>query len=225
MVLGMKVLVTAGPTREYIDPVRFLSNRSSGKMGYAIAAEAQRRGHDVRLVSGPVSLSVPHAVDCVQVVSAQDMLEAVLHALSWADVLVMCAAVADWRPQQVASQKCKKDQMASTLQLERTADILEAVRAARRVDQLVIGFAAETEAVVAHAKEKLARKGLDLIVANDVSRSDAGFGVDTNVVTLIDTSGPPKELPLLSKQEVAKNLLAWIETHAARSPVDAERFS
>ncbi len=206
----MKILVTAGPTREYLDPVRFLSNRSSGKMGYAIAGEAQRRGHTVHLISGPVSLVAPAHVACSHICSARDMLDAVMAHLAWADVLVMCAAVADWRPRRVASQKLKKTDMQAELALERTADILEAVKCKRRSNQLIIGFAAETHDILKYAKKKLVHKGLDLIVANDISRKDAGFGVDTNAVTLLDKKGGQWELPLQSKNNAARSILDWV---------------
>jgi phosphopantothenoylcysteine decarboxylase / phosphopantothenate---cysteine ligase len=211
----MKILVTAGPTREFLDPVRFLSNRSTGKMGYAIAIEAQRRGHDVHLISGPVALPEPEGVVCCQVVSAKDMRDAVLAGMAWADVLVMCAAVADWRPAEVAGEKLKKHAMRDVLQLERTEDILSLVKEIRRDHQVIIGFAAETQQVLAYAQEKLIRKGLNLIVANDVSRSDAGFEVDTNAVIFIDAAGPSVVLPLQSKAMVAVKLLEWIESHPA----------
>ena len=207
----MHIIVTAGPTREHLDPVRFVSNRSTGKMGYAIAAEAQLRGHTVHLISGPVAISVPTGVAATQIVSAQDMLDAVMAHLGEADVLIMCAAVADWRPREVSSRKLKKDVMSGTLHLERTVDILAAVKTKRRPNQLIIGFAAETEDVLLYAREKLERKGLDLIVANDVSRSDAGFGVDTNVVTLLDREGGVHELALMPKREVARIILGWAE--------------
>ena len=208
----MNILVTAGPTREYLDPVRFLSNRSSGKMGYAIADEAQARGHRVHLVSGPVSIAPSAAVRCSQVVSAQEMRGAVMEHFQWADVLVMCAAVADWRPSACAEQKLKKGSaQEGTLRLVRTADILMEVRRVRRPNQLIVGFAAETHDMLTHARDKLERKGLDLLVANDVSRTDAGFGVDTNAVTLLEKGGGQWELPLQSKQHVARAILDWIE--------------
>ncbi len=207
----MKILVTAGPTREYLDPIRFLSNRSSGKMGYAIADVARLRGHDVHLVSGPVSLSPPAHVMCSRITTAQEMHDVVLQQLPGMDVLVMCAAVADWRPCEVSSHKLKKTAMQSTLQLVRTADILEAVQRIRRPEQIIVGFAAETHDVLSYARDKLVRKGMDGIVANDVSRSDAGFGVDTNAVTLIDKAGAIYAFPLQSKHEVAQKILDWIE--------------
>ena len=194
-----------------MDPVRFLSNRSTGKMGYALAVAAHTRGHTVRLISGPVALAQPEGVLCLPVISAADMLQAVLENLAWADVLIMAAAVADWRPRQIAMQKLKKASMSDTLRLERTQDILVAVQARRRADQYIVGFAAETDAVESAAREKLLRKGLDLMVANDVSRTDAGFGVDTNIVTLLARDREDVALPLLSKQGVAEHILTRIE--------------
>jgi phosphopantothenoylcysteine decarboxylase/phosphopantothenate--cysteine ligase len=205
----MKILVTAGPTREALDPVRFLSNRSTGKMGYAVAAVAAAQGHEVHLISGPVSLEVPEGVAVSRVVTAAAMLEAVLADLEWCDALVMSAAVADWRPKTVAAGKLKKADMSATLELERTADILQAV-AEQKQAQIVVGFAAETENLLAEAQRKLAAKGLDLIVANDVSRPDAGFEVDTNAVTFVSAEGVA-ELPLMSKREVAERLVLWLE--------------
>jgi len=208
----MKLLVTAGPTREFLDPVRFLSNRSTGKMGYAIAAAGVARGHAVRLVSGPVALESPAGAVLTRVTSAAEMLAAVLDALADCDVLVMCAAVADWRPRQYSVQKLKKTAMSGTLELERTADILQAVRAHRRTGQLIVGFAAETENLTAAADGKRGAKGLDLVVANDVSRTDAGFEADTNAVCLVTSEGV-ETLPLMPKREVADRILDWIDMH------------
>jgi len=208
----MNLLVTAGPTREFLDPVRFLSNRSTGKMGYALAEAGVARGHAVRLISGPVSLGPPEGAALTRVTSAADMLAAVLDALADCDALVMCAAVADWRPKLIALQKLKKSTMSGTLELERTADILQAVKGRRRPGQLVVGFAAETENLLAAADGKRSAKGLDLIVANDVSRDDAGFEVDTNAVCLVTASGV-EPLPLMSKRAVAERILDWIESN------------
>jgi len=208
----MKILVTAGPTREAIDPVRFLSNRSSGKMGYAVAEVAAEMGHEVRLVSGPVARYEPSGVATVeQVISAADMLDAVLANFEWCDVLVMCAAVADWRPKVVADQKLKKDGAGDvmTLELERTVDILQVV-GGKKKSQVLVGFAAETENVLDEARRKLVAKGLDMIVANDVSRDDAGFGVDTNAVTFV-TEGAETKMPLMSKRNVAAVLVELLE--------------
>lgn len=213
----MKMLVTAGPTREFLDPVRFLSNRSSGRMGYAIAAAAASRGHEVVLVSGPVSLSPPEGVQVVDVVSAQAMLEAVSVRIAWCEALVMCAAVADWRPKVKSAVKLKKRGMSPTLELEPTPDILSAVSPLKG-NRLFIGFAAETNDVMEEARGKLSRKGLDLIVANDVTKPGAGFEVDTNIVTLIPAEGPAEALPLMSKAAVAVRIVAWTEqAYAART--------
>ncbi|MBL7114487.1 MAG: hypothetical protein ISS35_01865 [Kiritimatiellae bacterium] len=206
----MNILVTAGPTRESIDPVRFISNRSSGKMGYAIASAAHSRGHSVRLVSGPVSLPVPSGVDVVSVESAAQMHAAVVESLPKCNVLIMSAAVADWRPGTVNTRKLKKHTMDGCLLLERTTDILQEIRPLKG-DRLFVGFAAETHDVIAEAERKLKEKGLDLIIANDVSARDSGFAVDTNRVTLIDTRGNIERWPLLSKTEVAKRLLERVE--------------
>ncbi len=207
----MKILVTAGATREAIDPVRFLSNRSTGKMGYAVAGVAVERGHEVRLVSGPVAMDEPGGVSVVRVVSAADMLDAVLADFGWCDVLVMCAAVADWRPRVVAEQKMKKFDAGDgmTLELERTVDILQAVGDVKQ-SQVVVGFAAETENMLSEARRKLVAKGLDMIVANDVSRADAGFEVDTNAVTFVTANGEVV-LPLMSKCAVADRLIRAVE--------------
>ena len=211
---AMRILVTAGPTREAIDAVRFISNRSSGRMGYAIAACAAARAHEVRLVSGPVALGAPARVAVFPVLSAADMLEAVTAHVNWCDALVMAAAVADWRPRHVQAGKIKKHGGPPHLDLEPTADILAQVRPLKG-PRIFVGFAAETGSVRAEAERKLHAKGLDLIVANDVSRRDAGFDVETNQVTLLSADGAVRELPLLRKDEVAAHILDWIERHAA----------
>jgi phosphopantothenoylcysteine decarboxylase/phosphopantothenate--cysteine ligase len=202
---GERVLVTAGPNREPIDPVRFISNRSSGRMGYAVAAAAWRRGADVVLVSGPTALDPPHGVRLVPATTAAEMRNAVTRELDDATMLLMAAAVADYRPAAPAAQKLKKHPGPLRLELERTVDILGELRG-RTGDRLVVGFAAETENVVGNAERKLREKGLDLIVANDVARSDAGFEVDTNAVVLIDASGRT-DVPLASKAEIADRIL------------------
>lgn len=212
----MRILVTAGPTREFLDPVRFLSNRSTGKMGYAIAARAAARGHAVTLVSGPVALAAPEGVALVRVVSARDMLAAVEAALPDCEALVMCAAVADWRPKTTAASKLKKRDMVPLIELEPNPDILRTI-APRKAGRVFVGFAAETDNLLAEADAKLERKGLDLIVANDVSQPDAGFEVDTNRVVLLARGEALRALPLLSKAAVADAILDWIEAHAARA--------
>ena len=210
----MRILITAGPTREFIDPVRFISNRSSGKMGYALAVAARQRGHEVVLVSGPVALPCPVGVRRVPVIAADDMLAAVREHLPVCEVLIMAAAVADFRPAVRLAQKWKKTvREPTTLALEPTPDILLTIRPDKG-DRLFVGFAAETERVVESARGKCAAKGLDLIVANDVTRADAGFDVDTNAVTLVDAAGVETEWPLLTKAEVAARLIRWVEEKA-----------
>ncbi len=207
----MHILVTAGPTREFFDPVRFISNRSSGKMGFAIAACAAARGHAVTLVAGPVTLSTPAGVARVDVVSAREMLSATQAHLPDCDALVMCAAVADWRPKAVSAVKLKKSAPHSAvLELEPNPDILTTLRPLKGT-RLFVGFAAETGDPLAEARRKLEAKNLDLMVANDVSLPDAGFEVDTNRVVLVTHDGPAQPLPLLTKREVASHIIQWIE--------------
>ena len=206
----MRLLVTAGPTREFWDPVRFLSNRSSGKMGYAVASEAARRGHSVTLVAGPTALLTPGGVTLVRVTTAEEMLAAVRAALPECEALVMAAAVADWRPVQCAALKRKKRGARPTFELEPTPDILQTIKALKGA-RTFVGFAAETDHLMEEAARKLADKGLDLMVANDVTQPDAGFDVDTNRVLLLAPGAPPVALPLGSKRAVARELLRWIE--------------
>ena len=210
----MNVLVTAGPTREYLDPVRFLSNRSTGRMGYAIAEAAVARGHNVVLVSGPVSLKPPRVSQFVPVVSARDMLDAVSQNLAACEVLVMCAAVADWRPKTYSDIKLKKRGMAATLELVPNPDILSAI-APQKGNRIFIGFAAETNDVLDEARGKLVRKGLDMIVANDVTQPGAGFEVETNIVTLMPAEGSAWALPIMSKTDVAVAIIEWAEKTVA----------
>ncbi len=204
---GQRVLVTAGGTEEPLDPVRYISNRSSGKMGYALAEASRDAGALVTLVSAPTSLPAPFGVDIVHVRTASEMAQAVLGALQRTDVLIMSAAVADYRPAETAPQKIKKMPGDLTLTLTRTMDILAAVAERRQAGQaglrLVVGFAAETQNVLANARDKLERKRLDMIVANDVSASASGFEVDTNQATLLTMSGQ-EALPLLAKTELAE---------------------
>jgi phosphopantothenoylcysteine decarboxylase/phosphopantothenate--cysteine ligase len=212
---GKRVVVTAGGTQEPIDPVRYVGNHSSGKMGYALAQAALDRGAAVTLVTTPTALPVPVGVERVGVGTAQEMLEAVLATLPKCDVLVMAAAVADFRPAQVAPQKIKKGAASLDLHLERTPDILARVakeREERERPAVVVGFAAETKDLVQNAQAKLAAKRLDLIVANDVSAPDSGFGADTNRVTLLDREGHVDALPLLSKAEVAARVWERVES-------------
>lgn len=204
---GHRVLVSAGPTQEPIDPVRFISNRSSGKMGYAIAEAAQARGAQVVLVTGPTALPIPKGVEVVSVATAEDMLKALTARLPWSTTVIMAAAVADFRPIHPAPQKLKKQgRTGQTLDLERTTDILAAL-SAQRTTQLMVGFAAETGDLITHAQAKLKAKGLDLIVANDVTTEGAGFGSDQNTATLIDRQGSMTELPLVPKRALADAIL------------------
>ena len=202
---GESVLVTAGPTREYLDPVRFLSNRSSGKMGFAVARAAARRGARVVLVSGPTTLGDPRGVEVVRVDSAGEMAAAVDEHAPVASIVVAAAAVADYRPKRRAAQKAAKVQGATTIELETTRDIVAGIDRTRK-DRIIVGFAAETGDPVERARGKLVRKRLDLIVANDVTAQGAGFDVETNVVTLVDAD-QTTSLPLLDKDDVADAIL------------------
>jgi phosphopantothenoylcysteine decarboxylase/phosphopantothenate--cysteine ligase len=211
---GRRILVTAGPTYEDIDPVRYLGNRSSGRMGFALAAEAQRRGARVTLVAGPTTIDPPSVDEVVRVRSAAEMHAAVMRDATRADVVIMAAAVADYTPASPASQKVAKSDAPLTLTLQRTPDILAELgrlpsRSSTGVPMLV-GFAAETADTDARAREKRARKGIDLIVANNVARSDAGFEVETNAVTLID-SATETAVPLQSKTGIAAAILDRVE--------------
>ena len=214
---GERVLVSAGPTREAVDPVRYLSNQSSGKMGYAIARVARRRGAEVVLVSGPGDLPAPPGVRTRMVSSAAEMARALEEEFRAASILVMAAAVADYRPRRPAARKMKKSAASLSLDLERTEDILAGL-AARKGRRLVVGFAAETNDVAQEARRKLREKRLDLIVANDVTAPGAGFGSDTNVVQLIDAAGETQALPVLPKDEVAGRILDWAVASRERRP-------
>lgn len=199
----MKIVVTAGPTREFLDPVRFLSNPSTGKMGFAVAAEAARRGHCVTLVSGPVALKTPRGVRRVDVVSARDMMRETALAAFGADVLVATAAVADWRPSRCAKAKLKKREMDPVVRLVRNPDVLKSVKCPVKV-----GFAAETGGdIVAEARRKCREKGLAFVVANDVMEKGAGFGADTNRVAFVFPDGRVERLPLMSKRAVARRIV------------------
>jgi phosphopantothenoylcysteine decarboxylase/phosphopantothenate--cysteine ligase len=206
-----RVVVTAGPTREPVDPVRYLSNRSSGKMGVAIAAAAWRRGADVVLVAGPMAVATPVGVDVVHVETTEEMAAAVEHELATADVLVMAAAPADFRAAAPATSKIKKKSAPGTLELAPTPDILASTRQVRRAGAVIVGFALETEDAIRGGKEKLQSKALDLVVVNNAREKGAGFGVDTNRVTIVSRDGSEEELPLLSKAEVADELLDRVE--------------
>lgn len=208
---GQRVLISAGPTQETIDPVRFLSNRSSGKMGYAIAEAARDRGAQVVLVTGPTALTPTPGVDVVSVTTAKEMADALCRHFAWATVVIMAAAVADFRPKEQASHKLKKRaQTTLSLELESTPDIL-AMLSAQRTSQLLVGFAAETEHLISHAKEKLVGKGLDLIVANDVTKEGAGFGSDNNAVVILSRTGQQREFGLMPKRRLADEILTAVQ--------------
>jgi phosphopantothenoylcysteine decarboxylase / phosphopantothenate---cysteine ligase len=218
---GTRVLVTAGPTREALDPVRFVGNRSSGKMGYALAAAARDRGADVVLISGPTALQPPAGVEIVHVTTAAEMHETVAARAAASDVVIMAAAVADYTPAASASQKIHKDQDSITLTLVRTPDIIgELGRKRGGSDRpILVGFAAETNDVVVQARKKRKEKGVDLVVVNDVSRSDAGFEVDNNEVTIVSADGE-EAVPLQTKVAVANRVLDRIEALLkSRTPV------
>lgn len=200
---GRRIVVSAGGTHEPIDPVRFIGNRSSGKMGFAIAEAARDRGAAVTLVCGPVALATPYGVERIDVATTAQMAEAVICAVNGCDAVIMAAAPADFRAAQAADQKIKRTGAALTIELAPNADILASLSGGF----VKVGFAAETQELIGNAREKIAKKGLDLIVANDVTARDAGFAADTNRVTLIDASGAAQELPLLSKYDVAQRIL------------------
>lgn len=204
---GQRILISAGPTQEAIDPVRFISNRSSGKMGYAFAAAARDRGAEVVLITGPTDLPVPSGIEAVHICTAEDMTKAMQARLSWSTVVIMAAAVADFRPKRPSSKKIKKSGTVwQHLELEPTDDILTLL-AQQRSSQLIVGFAAETEAVAEHAADKLKRKGLDLIVGNNVAEAGSGFGSDTSAAVLIDREGRTTPIPVMSKRALADKVL------------------
>ena len=203
---GLRVLVTAGGTREAIDPVRYIGNRSSGKMGYAIAEAAAARGAEVTLISGPVALPVPAGVKRIAVESAHQMREAVLEAFPDTDIVIKAAAVADYRPETAEAQKIKKAANSMTLVLMKNPDILAELGQLKQA-QFLVGFAAETQELVAHATEKLRKKNLDMLVANDVTLSGAGFEADTNIVKILTPDGAIEELPQMSKQDLGRVIL------------------
>lgn len=211
----MRFLITAGPTREPLDPVRFISNRSTGKMGFALAQAAAEAGHEVVLIAGPVALETPPGVRRIDVETALEMLAAVERELPAAEVYISCAAVADWRPEVCSPTKLKKREMEGTLRLVRNPDILKTIRPLKG-NRTFIGFAAETGEPDAEAGRKLREKGLDMIVANDVTAPGAGFAHDTNRVTLLFPDGRREALPLMAKHEVAQRVIACAKTLASR---------
>ena len=208
-----KVLVTAGGTQEPLDPVRVLTNRSSGRQGYALAQAAIDSGAEVTLITAPTNLTVPVGVQVIEVESAQQMYKSVLNESTKADALIMAAAVADFRPKKTARNKMKKREGIPQIKLEETEDILKAVadkRSSKKRLRVVVGFAAESRDLLTNASEKLKSKKLDFIVANDIASADAGFGVETNRVTLLFSNGKKESLPLMSKVEVAEAIIEHI---------------
>jgi phosphopantothenoylcysteine decarboxylase/phosphopantothenate--cysteine ligase len=204
---GERVLITGGPTQEPIDPVRFITNRSSGKMGYALAKMARRRGAEVILITGPTSLTFPRRdIQWVPVRSAEEMRKAVFTHLEESSIVIKAAAVSDYRPKVISQKKIKKGDSNTTLTLERTEDILEEL-GRKKGNRILIGFAAETEDLIANAKKKLQKKNLDFIVINDVTKPGAGFALDTNQVKILYPSGEVKDLPLVTKEEVSQFIL------------------
>ena len=204
---GEQILITGGPTQEPMDPVRFITNRSSGKMGYALAKIARRRGAEVILISGPTSLSLPRRdIQYVPVRTADEMRKAVFAHLEGSSVVIKAAAVSDYRPKVISGKKIKKGDSEYPLALERTKDILEEL-GKKKENRILVGFAAETEDLIAHAKKKLQEKNLDLIVVNDVTQPGAGFGSDTNQVKILTPSGQVKDLPLATKEEISRVIL------------------
>lgn len=207
---GERILVTAGPTLEEIDPVRFISNHSSGKMGYAIARQAHRRGAQVTLVTGPTALAPPHGVSVIRVQSAKEMRDAVLGCLERIDIVIKAAAVADYRPRARFGDKVKKTHASLAIELEKNPDILAELGGVKG-GRLLVGFAAETQDLLENATAKLTAKNLDLVVANDVSQEGAGFNVDTNIVKLLFRDGRVEELPKMGKEELAGEILERVE--------------
>jgi phosphopantothenoylcysteine decarboxylase/phosphopantothenate--cysteine ligase len=211
---GKRILITAGPTREPIDPVRYISNHSSGKMGFALAEEAAMRGAHVILVTGPVELKIDRpGVERIDVVTAAEMAQVCSTEAGRADVVIMSAAVADHRPANPATEKLKKDKMGSTIQLERTEDILQSIGHNKHEGQIVIGFALETENGIENASKKLQEKNADMLVMNSLKDDGAGFGHDTNKVTILAKGTDPQELPLMTKAEVARAILDRLEKY------------
>ena len=204
----MTFIITAGPTREHLDPVRFLSNPSTGKMGFAVAQAAAQRGHKVILVAGPVTLKTPCNVTRIDIISAREMLKTVQETVRQnpAAVLIATAAVADWRPAKCAARKLKKAQMSNTLRLVRNPDILKSIKGIRK-----IGFAAETNDLISEARRKCRAKKLEMIVANDVTKPGAGFGTDTNRVTFLYKDGRIEALPLMTKRAIARRIISAAE--------------
>jgi phosphopantothenoylcysteine decarboxylase/phosphopantothenate--cysteine ligase len=213
--LGKKVVITAGPTQERIDPVRFFTNHSSGKMGYALAEAAKEQGAEVVLISGPTNLQVPQGVKVVHVISAQEMYEAVMEHYVQADIVIKSAAVADYRPKETFLHKRKKQTGPWSVEMERTIDILKTI-GEQKTTQLLVGFAAESEHVEEYAAKKLHSKNLDLVVANNILQEGAGFKGDTNIIMTIAKDGEKKEYPVLTKKEAAACIIGDITSYAQR---------
>ncbi len=220
---GEKILITGGPTQEPMDPVRFITNRSSGKMGYALAKVARRRGAEVILISGPTSLPpVRRDIPYVSVRTAEEMRKAVLARLEGSSVVIKAAAVSDYRPKVISEQKIKKGDPEYPLALERTKDILEEL-GKKKENRILVGFAAETEDLIAHAQKKLREKNLDLIVVNDVTRPGAGFGSDTNQAKILFPSGQVKDLPLMTKEEISGAILDHVAALLKKRKISRKR--
>ena len=209
--VGKKVLVTAGPTQEALDPVRYLTNHSSGKMGYAIAKMAMLRGADVTLITGPTSITPPPFVTVIRVCSAQQMFEAVISEAASADIIIKAAAVADYTPAEYVDHKIKKSDSDLAIPLKRTQDILKYLGTIKRKNQVICGFSMETENLLENSRKKLITKGIDMICANSLIQNGAGFGVDTNIITII-TADNTQQLPLLSKDEAANAILSHVKS-------------
>ncbi|TCO78976.1 bifunctional phosphopantothenoylcysteine decarboxylase/phosphopantothenate--cysteine ligase CoaBC [Marinisporobacter balticus] len=205
--VGKKILVTAGPTREAIDPVRYITNHSSGKMGYAIAEMAASKGAEVRLVSGPTNLKKPFGVEKIDVDTTNEMYQAVLKSFEWADIVIKSAAVADYRPNFVSKNKIKKEDSDFTIQLTRNPDILKELGKRKKTNKILVGFAAETQNLLYNAKNKIKNKNLDFIVANDLTKEGAGFKSDTNIVSIIDRNGQIENYEKMSKKDLAEIIL------------------
>ncbi len=213
---GKRVVITAGPTQEKIDPVRYFTNHSSGKMGYAIAEAAKQMGAEVTLVSGPTTMKPPVGVEYVPVTSASDMFEAVNEILPSADIIIKAAAVADYRPKVTYQQKRKKQPGEWSIEMERTVDILQTLANKKTPAQVIVGFAAESENMLEYAKSKLEKKNLDLIVANNISEAGSGFKGDTNQITIIHRNGEVKPFPMLTKKEAAIRVLEETLIHVKK---------
>ena len=209
--LGKKILVTAGPTQEAIDPVRFITNHSSGKMGYAIAKIAAARGAQVTLISGPVSLNPPQNAKTIKITNAKEMLEAVKENFPDSDIVIKSAAVADFRPKNISAEKIKKTGEEISIELERTDDILAFLGKNKKPGQILCGFSMETQSLIENSKKKLSAKNLDLIIANNLKTPGAGFQADTNQATIISKDFQ-KELPLMQKEELASRILDEIKS-------------